>query len=454
MTSDLACEPLLNRAECIESESVEKETLIGNGTILSSTVVLASSAIGAGILSFPYAFCRAGMITALIVLVTITILTHFALCAIGRSMQVVQRDSPHVSSYDELVQAILGPSAAIIMELVIIFYMLGACVGFLTIIGDMLEPLLTSDTEGWLAASTVEAFGGSHGVRRSVLLTAAIGLCFPLSLLRSLNALRFASILSISSVCYLVVLLIAGTATEHEPVVHFKPIWPGAASAIPIMAFALQCHLSAPLVYSELHSSIKSARWMSRVSFLAMALCMLLYIPAGVFGYIRFGESVLGDVLTLGAGHCEADASGMGGFAVSNVWANFARVCISITAVCGYALNHYPVRPAIFSMINRIRKRAGDQSCEDAVPTHFIFLEASLWLGLCLIISVFCTNLAVVFSITGATCGSMVIFILPGLFWWNHGPERTWQRLLPCTVLWVVGTAIIFVGTAATLTQG
>jgi len=455
MGSDFGCEPLLGHAETgIDSKPVVKE--LGQGTVLSSTIVLASSAIGAGILSFPYAFCRAGMISALIILLSITALIYFALCVIGRAMQVVQQHSPSVRSYDELVQATLGPSAAIIMELVIIFFMLGTCVGFLTIIGDMLGPLLASDREGegWLDASTVAYFGGSNGVRRSVLLAVALGLCFPLSLLRSLNALRFTSSLSISSVCYLVVLLTAGSETKNAQVVHFKPIWPGVVTAIPIMAFALQCHISAPLVYSEMHSSIKGARWMNRVSFMAMALCMLLYIPAGVFGYIRFGESVLGDVLTLGAAHCEADSSGMGGFAVSNAWADLARVCTSITAVSGYALNHYPARPAIFSMLNRFQQRAGGQSYQDAIPTHLIFLEASVWLGLCFIIAVCCTNLAAVFSITGATCGSMVIFILPGLFWWHHGPKTTWQRLLPSTVLWVVGIAIILVGTVATLIQG
>jgi hypothetical protein len=50
----------------------KQEEYGGKGTALSSIFTLASSAIGAGILSFPYAFKEAGLITAILVCLGLT----------------------------------------------------------------------------------------------------------------------------------------------------------------------------------------------------------------------------------------------------------------------------------------------------------------------------------------------------------------------------------------------
>lgn len=298
--------------------------------------------------------------------------------------------------------------------------------------------------------------GSAANLRRCVIISVGVCIDLPLSLLRRLDMLKYTSVISLCGVLYLVFILALDAGRGDEAVSQFKPVWPGVAISVPLMTFALNCHIQAPIVYAELKPKLRNAPKMGIACGIAMVICLLIYLPAGIFGYLRFGESVLGDVLTVGQeenNHCSASSVGSGGFLVSDYWADGARVCLAVTAMSGYALNHFPARPALFSIYKRVARLSGRSAVTaDSPPFIFVMIEGVTWLVVCVTISLFCSDLAAIFSLTGSTCGSTVIFILPGFFWWNYGPmESFWKRLLPCCLLWVVGGVILIVGTMVTV---
>jgi hypothetical protein len=60
-----------------------------------------------------------------------------------------------------------------------------------------------------------------------------------------------------------------------------------------------------------------------------------------------------------------------------------------------------------------------------------------------------CRDLGVVFSLAGATCGPIVIFIFPGIFWWKFGPKGVWWKHKGlCYLFWTAGATIITMGTS------
>jgi sodium-coupled neutral amino acid transporter 7/8 len=315
----------------------------GKGTIMSSIFTLASSAIGAGILSFPYAFKEAGLVTAVLVCLGLTLVMSFSVHAIVHSTAEAQKTDPRIRSYEDLVLVATGKKTATFLEVVIVFYQYSVCVGFLIVIGDMLQPL----AENYLP------HGSFLANRDAIIAIVGLCVCMPLCMLKELFMLRYASVLSVFSVLYMV-LMIMGEELDHQ---HNAPqkveLFKGGTGVfitIPLMCFALQCQIPSPLIYTELHHSIKSVAKMDVVLVGAYAVCCAFYIPAGIFGYYTFGEGTISDLLSTSSDPVKAAHS----YAVSDKFAFIARICIASVATCGVPLNHFPARTAVYSLYGKV----------------------------------------------------------------------------------------------------
>ena len=97
----------------------------------------------------------------------------------------------------------------------------------------------------------------------------------------------------------------------------------GFAIAVPLMCLALQCHIPCALIYTELQPRLRTIRTMDRVIGAAYLICLALYVPAGVFGYLSFGGRTTSDVLLVKRGPDGHDV----GYSVSDHFAAVARVC-------------------------------------------------------------------------------------------------------------------------------
>merc|ERR1711871_1809577 len=162
-----------------------------------------------------------------------------------------------------------------------------------------------------LQANNVTSLGSDP--RTVIIVVVGCCFCLPLCLLRRISALRFSSVFAVCAVTYMVLTVIVeyckvkGDSTDAA-----QSKVPGAEpgqveqveanadmlAALPLIAFAFQCHIQAPLIYTELKSSVRTVSNMGRVCVGAYGLCLVLYLPAGIFGYLTFGDNTLTDVVT------------------------------------------------------------------------------------------------------------------------------------------------------------
>ena len=80
----------------------------GNGGFLASASNMANSAIGAGVLAFPYAFSCTGVILGPILTILFYLLTCYSLHIVG----LAQRTT-HTGSYQQILKALLGNGIAV-----------------------------------------------------------------------------------------------------------------------------------------------------------------------------------------------------------------------------------------------------------------------------------------------------------------------------------------------------
>eukprot|EP00656_Telonema_subtile_P056440 TRINITY_DN9014_c0_g1_i3.p1 TRINITY_DN9014_c0_g1~~TRINITY_DN9014_c0_g1_i3.p1 ORF type:complete len:411 (+),score=41.29 TRINITY_DN9014_c0_g1_i3:137-1369(+) len=207
------------------------------GTTFSSAMTLANSAIGAGILSFPYAFKAAGVAAGIVVTFTLCLLMGGALNIIARCCAA----RPELKSYGDIVRFYLegqyGKRAILVFDALMIFYVFGACVGYLMILYDMGHPVLQRIWEIETVGTFFKAVLYPDGFLETTLSRAIIigfpATCFvlPLSALRDITKLGPSSTFAIVAVCYLGAVVITKSAQHisdagfptNECVAHAAP---------------------------------------------------------------------------------------------------------------------------------------------------------------------------------------------------------------------------------------
>jgi sodium-coupled neutral amino acid transporter 11 len=294
-------------------------------------------------LSFPFAFKEAGLITAILIYLGLTGIMGFSLHAIVYATVEAQKKDRGIHSYQDLVLAVMGKKTATFLEAVIVIHMYLCCIGFFIIIGDTLTPI----------AIQYLPSGSLFASRMVIISIAGLLVCMPLCMVRELFMLRHASFLVVASVFYMV-LMIMGEELDHQndapKQVEFFVEGSGVFISIPLMCFALSCHIPTPLIYTEMHHSIKSIRCWDTVLIGAYTICCACYIPAGIFGYYTFGSGTISDLLSTSDGPTKIPNS----YPVSDKFVLVARICLAAVATCAVPLKHFPARTAVQSLCNKI----------------------------------------------------------------------------------------------------
>ncbi|KAB0383242.1 hypothetical protein FD755_005159 [Muntiacus reevesi] len=213
---------------------------------LGAVFILLKSALGAGLLNFPWAFHKAGGVAPafLVELVSLVFLIS-GLVVLGYAASVSGQ-----ATYQGVVGGLCGPAIGKLCEACFIVNLLMISVAFLRVVGDQLEK---RDILGTLAA------------------------------------------------CYLALVIVVQYYLRpqdlaREPHLASSPSsWTSVFSVFPTICFGFQCHEAAVSIYCSMrHQSL--GHW-ALVSVLSLLACCLVYSLTGVYGFLTFGTGVSADIL-------------------------------------------------------------------------------------------------------------------------------------------------------------
>ena len=154
-----------------------RSPLLCDGGFWTSVVTLTNAALGAGILSYPYAYSLSGIAVGSALTVMMCVFCAAGVCIIFHCMGIVQPRDASIRSYGDLVRTVLGSTCGVSIDVFIVLYMFGACVGYLILLADQLAPVFA-------LAPGVD----SQEARLYVTLGASV-LVLGLSLLRNISSL-------------------------------------------------------------------------------------------------------------------------------------------------------------------------------------------------------------------------------------------------------------------------
>jgi len=267
-----------------------------------------------------------------------------------------------------------------------------------------------------------------------------VGLLLPLSMIDSINQLRFASLFGVSCILYMIVVVFYIFSREGMSptlgglrVIEPKCGIEGVVRMSTLAVFAYCCQPNIPSIYVELEK--RSFRRMDKVSVRAMILCFFIYVLMGISGFLAFGDDTSTNIIQNLRSRVRYDPVVMVGFA--------GMTCAVILA---FPLNIFPIRYCVETICvfhwealenHRAKLRVG--------ITTFVVLMA--WISAVLI-----PSLSTVFSLVGAFSGSVVCYIAPAMFIIKVVPGPIFRGYrAKAIVLFAVGLLFLIVGTASAI---
>ncbi|XP_057890053.1 putative sodium-coupled neutral amino acid transporter 8 [Melospiza georgiana] len=260
--------------------------------------ILLKSALGAGLLSFPWAFGRAGgAVPALLVELGSLVFLVSGLAVLGYAAALSAQPT-----YQGVVRAVCGAAVGKLCEVCFLLNLFMISVALLRVVGDQLEKLCDSlYPNGTLSGAP--QLPPWYVDQRFTLSALCVLVIFPLSVPREIGFQKYSSILGTLAACYLTLVVILKYYLQAESLRLTEPpqpsrssSWTSIFSVIPTICFGFQCHEACVAIYSSMHNQSFS-HWVT-VSVLSMLICLLIYsLTAGLYGYLTFGEAVASDVL-------------------------------------------------------------------------------------------------------------------------------------------------------------
>lgn len=144
---------------------------------ITHVMTLANSIIGVSVLAMPFCFKQCGIILAILILVFCSLLSRLACHFLIKSAVMSRR-----RNYEFLAFHAFGPMGKFLVELFIIGFLLGTCIAFFVVTGDLGPQII-----GKILNKNPE------DIRLSFLLTTGLIIVLPLGLLKNID--------SLSSIC-------------------------------------------------------------------------------------------------------------------------------------------------------------------------------------------------------------------------------------------------------------
>ena len=385
------------------------------------------AAAGAGLLSYPYAVKHQGMLLCVALTGLFGLLNIFTDYVLLQTAYLFREKlgGKGGPGFDSLVLHALGPGQSRLAGASIVLGALGAQIGYLIAIGDLLCPPLQAATRcpgsGPLCALTS---------RVAVVPAVAFSVTLPLTFFTSPMSLGHSSALAAATVLAVCAVVAAQgfSALAHTPglaVVGSTAAYPSADSpaalvlsrwtmgvflGIPISVFSLGNHMQIIPLYLASSPSVQ-ARFPAVVT-AAVASCVALYLVTGLLGYCAYRAGTAGDIM-LNLPDNSVTAVG--------------KVVLAVHLLLSYPVLFFPSKRSLLAAAGEaaawLRERQGAagaegggllaRACQYSSTSPIVI--PLLATAVSAFLAVAAPSISVVFGLLGATVATYQIYFIPGL---------------------------------------
>ncbi|XP_020797362.1 putative sodium-coupled neutral amino acid transporter 8 [Boleophthalmus pectinirostris] len=392
-------EELARESICLFSRSASHTDQPRLGSF-GAVFIMLKSALGAGLLNFPWAFEKAGGVTtAISVELASLVFLISGLVILGYSSSISRQ-----KTYQDVVREVCGRAVGQLCEVCFCFNLFMICVAFLVVVQDQLEKLCISLYETATGSTEAEMPYHWYTDQRFALFIMCLVIILPLSIPKEIGIQKYTSVLGTLAATYLCVAVIVKYYLMESHAVIITPehsqgvgSWASMFSVVPTICFGFQCHEACIAIYSSMENR-KISHWVG-ISVVSMFFCLLIYTLTGVYGFMTFGRDVASDILMSYAGN--------------DVVMIISRLLFGISIITIYPIILLLGRSVILNQMLRIRRRSHGIVTSSFESRCRVILTV-VWITVTLLIAMFVPDMGEVISVIGGI-SAFFIFIFPGL---------------------------------------
>ncbi|XP_044058790.1 putative sodium-coupled neutral amino acid transporter 8 [Siniperca chuatsi] len=367
---------------------------------IGAVFIMLKSALGAGLLNFPWAFQKAGGVKSAISVELVSLVFLISGLVILGYASLVSRQK----TYQDVVSEVCGRAVGQLCEVCFCFNLFMISVAFLVVVQDQLEKLCISLYETVTGSSEGEMPYHWYTDQRFALFIMCLVIILPLSISKEIGIQKYTSVLGTLAATYLCVAVIVKYCLMESHAVIIIPehsqgvsSWASVFSVVPTICFGFQCHEASIAIYSSMENQ-KLSHWVV-ISVLSMFFCLLIYTLTGVYGFMTFGRAVASDILMSYPGN--------------DVVMIISRLLFGISIITIYPILLLLGRSVILNLMLRVQRR------RQGIVTHSFesrcrVVLTVIWITVTLLIAMFVPDMGEVISVIGGI-SAFFIFIFPGL---------------------------------------
>uniref|UniRef100_A0A8D9AH62 Sodium-coupled neutral amino acid transporter 10 n=1 Tax=Cacopsylla melanoneura TaxID=428564 RepID=A0A8D9AH62_9HEMI len=405
------------------------------GSSTGYIMTISNSIIGVSVLAMPFCFKECGIVLSSLLLLLSNILSRSTCHFLLKSAIISRR-----RNYELIAFHVFGTMGKTVVELSIIGFMMGTCIAFFVVMGD-LGPAILSNVFTHIRIETLRPF---------VLMGLAIFIVLPLGLLRNVDSLSAVSAATILFYLCLVLKMIAESSThliQGDWIYQVKYWNPGGLlQCLPIFSMALFCQTQLFDIFESTPNL--SLDRMNQYIGSAINMCTGVYMSVGFFGYIAYYKLVnlSGNVLLS---------------FTPNPSSEIIKFGFVLSVAVSFPLVIFPCRASIYSFL--FRKGHSSHSHYEAMShatmvsggSHHIpesrFRCITLFIiFVSLLTAMMSSNIELVLGLVGATIGILICVLLPTYIFVRISAKPTTERMF-AKFLFVCGVCVMFLGTYANL---
>ncbi|XP_008403646.1 putative sodium-coupled neutral amino acid transporter 8 [Poecilia reticulata] len=390
--------------------------------------IMLKSALGAGLLNFPWAFGKAGGVNTSITVELVSLVFLISgLVILGYASSVSRQ-----KTYQDVVREVCGRAVGQLCEVCFCFNLFMISVAFLVVVQDQLEKLCISLYETVTGSSEADMPYHWYTDQRFALFIMCLLIILPLSIPKEIGIQKYTSVLGTLAATYLCVAVVVKYYLMDSHRILYPEqsrgvsSWASMFSVVPTICFGFQCHEACIAIYSSMENQ-KLLHWVA-ISVLSMFFCLLTYTLTGVYGFLTFGQGVASDILMSYPGN--------------DVVMIISRLLFGVSIITIYPIILLLGRSVILNLVLRLQRNRWGVVTHSFESRCRVVLTVA-WISFTLLIAMFVPDMADVISVIGGI-SAFFIFIFPGLcLVFTMQAEDVSPRLRDILTIWGIVTIVV-----------